>query len=416
MKNSFKLLIFSMITLSLIGCLDSSSDKSNTSKTLHVYFNANNGIGTMAEETVSEGSNFTIPANTYTRSDYSFHGWNTEANGTGTSYDDQAIIENLTENITLYAIWDLQLHINFNANYGVGTMEEEIVLEGNNFTIPENTFTRDHSSFVHWNTQPNNSGINYNAGDIIINVSEDITLYAIWDLIKYIDFDEDQSLDEIFETVEDPNSTLSIQSDIAMSGNALQSNLGSTHMLEVPFNGTTNYRDFWVMFDFYVTSEDIFPAVTHMPLILVCDSTRFDESAPTTPKLIGTPLFNRYDDTEPLVPGFNSIRPLTNIITTNESSPNSIIDRLVVRLTIDDTMDRWVHIKYHVLMDTSSTTAGLDLWIDGNLALNSIIEGDAPEEIDFNALRIWDHDADNDTPKSNIYLDNIGLYTQDPEE
>ena len=100
-------------------------------------------------------------------------------------------------------------------------------------------------------------------------LQQSITLYATWALlphvIKYIDFDEDQSLEEIFETIEDPDNTLSIQNQTAKNGYALKKNLCSTHRLDVPFNGTTNYHDFWVMYDFYVESTDIFNTGTGMP-------------------------------------------------------------------------------------------------------------------------------------------------------
>ena len=73
----------------------------------NVVFNANNGIGEMESITATYDSEFTLPASTFTRTDYTFIGWNTEANGTGTSYNDKEKVKNLTLNdtITLYAQW-----------------------------------------------------------------------------------------------------------------------------------------------------------------------------------------------------------------------------------------------------------------------------------------------------------------------
>ena len=60
---------------------------------------------------VAVGGQVKLPANTYTKTDEVFTGWNTEANGTGTSYDDQATYTAATDpsesdlNVTLYAQW-----------------------------------------------------------------------------------------------------------------------------------------------------------------------------------------------------------------------------------------------------------------------------------------------------------------------
>ena len=53
---------------------------------------------------------YTLPKNTFTRSNYTFTGWNTKADGTGTAYEDEASVTNLTSqnyaSITLYAQWN----------------------------------------------------------------------------------------------------------------------------------------------------------------------------------------------------------------------------------------------------------------------------------------------------------------------
>ena len=73
-----------------------------TSASYTVTFNANGGTGTMAEQTISGTAN--LNENTFTREGYTFTGWNTAADGTGTSYADKASVT-LTESITLYAQW-----------------------------------------------------------------------------------------------------------------------------------------------------------------------------------------------------------------------------------------------------------------------------------------------------------------------
>jgi pilin isopeptide linkage protein/uncharacterized repeat protein (TIGR02543 family) len=74
-------------------------------KTIYtIDFNANGGSGSMADQTSVEGASVALPANTFYRPAYDFIGWNTSADGTGTSYENGATITP-KENITLYAQW-----------------------------------------------------------------------------------------------------------------------------------------------------------------------------------------------------------------------------------------------------------------------------------------------------------------------
>ena len=61
--------------------------------------------GTMTPQTVLEKTDTALTANTFTREGYNFTGWNTAADGTGTSYKDKANIT-LTADTTLYAQWE----------------------------------------------------------------------------------------------------------------------------------------------------------------------------------------------------------------------------------------------------------------------------------------------------------------------
>ena len=71
-----------------------------------ITFNANGGEGTMGTQTVKPNEATALTANTFTRADYDFTGWNTAKDGTGTAYDDKAEITTDTD-ITLYAQWTL---------------------------------------------------------------------------------------------------------------------------------------------------------------------------------------------------------------------------------------------------------------------------------------------------------------------
>ena len=72
--------------------------------TYTVSFNANGGTGTMAEVTGVSAGAYTLPANGFTAPDGKrFVGWATSAGGTATAAGEAITI---TDNVTLYAIWE----------------------------------------------------------------------------------------------------------------------------------------------------------------------------------------------------------------------------------------------------------------------------------------------------------------------
>ena len=105
-----------------------------------ITFVANDGEGTMGTLTVKPNKATVLTANTFTRADYDFAGWNTKADGTGTRYDDEASIIT-SENVTLYAQWTLHKYrvrwLNWNGEVlqkGNYTIEDQVRYNGD---IPE---------------------------------------------------------------------------------------------------------------------------------------------------------------------------------------------------------------------------------------------------------------------------------------
>lgn len=70
-----------------------------------VNFNANGGSGSMSSQVFEKGVPQTLNSNTFTRTGYGFTGWNTKADGSGTSYTNGQTITP-TSNLTLYAQWE----------------------------------------------------------------------------------------------------------------------------------------------------------------------------------------------------------------------------------------------------------------------------------------------------------------------
>ncbi len=98
----------------------STGDKSYTAhwiiSTYDVIFDANGGSGIMTNQTLSRNTSEFLKTNAYTRSGYKFVEWNTEPDGSGTSYLNKLEVTNLTNNsdITLYAQWIPDASANFN--------------------------------------------------------------------------------------------------------------------------------------------------------------------------------------------------------------------------------------------------------------------------------------------------------------
>ena len=106
----------------------------NFSTTATVTFNANGGSGTMAAQTT--GSAALLSSNTFTRSGYSFSGWNTLANGSGTGYGNAGLY-GFSGNMTLYAQWTANSYsISSNVSQPGGTPGASSYTTGQPFTLP----------------------------------------------------------------------------------------------------------------------------------------------------------------------------------------------------------------------------------------------------------------------------------------
>ena len=71
----------------------------------------------------SHGKNVKLPKNTFTN-ERDFLNWNTSEDGSGISYDDQEIIENITSDITLYAQWGRVETVDYNKTTKIDTNTE----------------------------------------------------------------------------------------------------------------------------------------------------------------------------------------------------------------------------------------------------------------------------------------------------
>lgn len=75
-----------------------------------IHFEGNGSTdGSMSDESMIYDTENSLSPNQFTKAGYTFTGWNTKADGTGTKYDNKENIKNLTakngNTITLYAQW-----------------------------------------------------------------------------------------------------------------------------------------------------------------------------------------------------------------------------------------------------------------------------------------------------------------------
>ena len=88
-----------------------------------IKYNANGGTGTMEDSIHTYNEEKNLTSNSFTNDGHKFKNWNTKEDGTGTTYEDEQTILNLTmtngEEIILYAQWESnKVFINYNTNGG----------------------------------------------------------------------------------------------------------------------------------------------------------------------------------------------------------------------------------------------------------------------------------------------------------
>ena len=77
-----------------------------TANTYTITFKANGGAGADYTQTVTYGTTTKLNANAFSYPGYDFLQWNIAADGSGTSYSDEADFVVQTNDVTFYAQWD----------------------------------------------------------------------------------------------------------------------------------------------------------------------------------------------------------------------------------------------------------------------------------------------------------------------
>ena len=128
-----------------------------------------------------------ISALSYSNLNYTFEGWNTQRNGSGVAYLDQAVYS-FSGDITLYAQWSQDPHaVTFFSN--LTSSDTTHVIQTANApaaltSISALSYSNLNYTFEGWNTQRNGRGVAY-VDQAVYPFSADITLYGQWSPDQY---------------------------------------------------------------------------------------------------------------------------------------------------------------------------------------------------------------------------------------
>jgi uncharacterized repeat protein (TIGR02543 family) len=150
-------------------------------------YDLNGGAGSVpASATVSSGTALAVSGGTGTnRAGFTFAGWNTSADGSGTVYAGGSTIV-LSSDVTLYAQWSAVIPnytVSYDANGGTGILPASsgsAYPSGTSVTAADGAgLSRLWFTFSGWNTAADGLGAAHAAGSTFV-VSSNMTLYAQW--------------------------------------------------------------------------------------------------------------------------------------------------------------------------------------------------------------------------------------------
>ncbi|CAK4867154.1 unnamed protein product [Aphanomyces euteiches] len=128
-------------------------------------------------KTVTHGGHVDALPTVPSKVGYVFAGWNTEGNGSGTSFDDATAV---TENLTVYAQWTINSYtVSFDKNSGDAEANPttKTVTHGGHVDALPTAPSKVGYVFAGWNTEGNGSGTSF---DDATAVTENLTVYAKW--------------------------------------------------------------------------------------------------------------------------------------------------------------------------------------------------------------------------------------------
>ncbi|MDG5815923.1 BspA family leucine-rich repeat surface protein [Chitinispirillales bacterium ANBcel5] len=188
-----------------------------------VNFDANDGSGSMDPQTIATDQTAPLDSNQFSRAGYTFNGWNTEPDGSGESYEDEAEFTMGTEGVILYAQWNANNNtLRFDTNGGSGVMDPQIIATDQTVPLDSNRFNRTGYSFDGWNTETDGSGVSYEDEAEFTMGAEDVILYAQWNVKQYTITFNSKGGTEVDSMTQDFGTAVSAPDDPERAGYAFE--------------------------------------------------------------------------------------------------------------------------------------------------------------------------------------------------
>ena len=152
---------------------------------------ADSGTAPVDGNSYFEGDTITVLGNSggLAKTDYSFSGWNTASDGTGTVYNEGDSIIIGTESITFYAMWNeiITYSVTYmpnEADAGSAPVDSNVYQENETITVLGNTgnLTKISHFFSGWNLAEDGKGTNYIEDSTFTMGSSNVILFANWTL------------------------------------------------------------------------------------------------------------------------------------------------------------------------------------------------------------------------------------------
>jgi uncharacterized repeat protein (TIGR02543 family) len=194
-----------------------------TTNNYTISFDANTGSGSMTNQTIAYGAAANLTSNSFSKTGYSFAGWNTLANGTGTLYANAQSYTMGAANATLYAQWTANDNtLTFDGNGATsGSTAAQTIATNASANLTSNGFIRTGYNFTGWSTTAGGS-VTYADGASYTMGTSNTTLYAVWTVASLPTISYSGSL----TSVNTSYGTASISpATFAVSGSSLSDNI-----------------------------------------------------------------------------------------------------------------------------------------------------------------------------------------------
>ena len=162
-----------------------SSTPTTTAASTTLTYDGNGPSGGTVPATATQafGSLLTLASNSggLSKPGYTFGGWNTANDASGTSYAAASSYTFPNVNSTLFAVWNGSYSLSYNVNGGSGgpaSPETRVTGASANLSSTDPTFVG--FTFAGWNTAADGSGTAYSSGASYTMPAGNRTLYAIW--------------------------------------------------------------------------------------------------------------------------------------------------------------------------------------------------------------------------------------------